>query len=213
LRDLKASRAYKRLRHLGIGSGTESVFSFDSGCSASGWSILSDMTLEDGSVSQIVVLNLPIDLGNEFVVRTLLAIGMGLEELDSDGRTPLVHAAIRRREAICKLLLEKGASVEALKAFTSGMDIKERSGTLDHLIIKAMIGGLRSETVLRLLVIMALGNDDSNGPSSQVNIVINMGYGLALSAIIHLQPRVRWMLMQRVEHPLLLLLSFGFKNQ
>ena len=49
LEDLKASRAYKRLRHFGLGidSHAESVFSFDSSCSAGNWSMLSDMTLGD----------------------------------------------------------------------------------------------------------------------------------------------------------------------
>ena len=163
MKDLKASRAYKRLRHFGreIESSSESVFSLGSCCSTGNWSMLSDITLGDLSVSQIAVLNLPIDLsdvsnpesfqdrlsmetprspksrskrssrgrmhnaienGNVFVVRTLLAIGVDIEELDSSGRTPLVHAAVKHQEAICNLLLEKGASVEALKAFTSGMD-------------------------------------------------------------------------------------------
>ena len=70
-----------------------------------------------------------IESGNGFVVRALLAIGMDIEELDSNGRTPLVHAVENHQEAIYKLLLEKGASVGPLKAFTSGMDIKERSLT------------------------------------------------------------------------------------
>ena len=62
-----------------------------------------------------------IENDNEFVVRTLLAIGVDIEELDPDNRTPLVHAVVKHQEAICNLLLEKGASVEALKTFTSGM--------------------------------------------------------------------------------------------
>ena len=149
LEDLKASRAYKRLRHFGRGididSSAESVFSSDSGGSTGHWSMLSDMTLGDLSVSQIAVLNLPIDLAdisnpepflepsatethhsnrpkprriwssrgrihnaiensNEFVVRTVLAMGMDIEELDSNGRTPLVHATMKRQGAVCKLL-------------------------------------------------------------------------------------------------------------
>ena len=105
--------------------------------------MLSDMTLGDLSVSQIAVLNLPIDLsdvsnpepfqdrlaiekprsrprlwssrgrihnaienGNEFVVKTVLAMGMDIEELDASGRTPLVHAVVKHQEAICNLLLE-----------------------------------------------------------------------------------------------------------
>ncbi|RPB24975.1 hypothetical protein L211DRAFT_132337 [Terfezia boudieri ATCC MYA-4762] len=63
--DLKASRAYKRLRHFGRGidSSAESTFSFDSDGTGS-WSMLSDITLGDLSVSQIAVLNLPIELAD-----------------------------------------------------------------------------------------------------------------------------------------------------
>jgi len=169
IEDLKASRAYKRLRYFGRGidhnSSGESVFSFNSNCTGI-WSMLSDITLGDLSVSQIAVLNLPIaladvsnpdpfrdqfsietprsptnsrgkrssrgrmhnaiDNGNGFVVRAFLAMGMDIEELDSNGRTPLVHAAMKCQEAICTLLLEKGASVGALESFTSGMTSTEK---------------------------------------------------------------------------------------
>jgi len=237
LEDLKESRAYKRLRHFGRGididSSTESVFSSDSGCSTGHWSMLSDITLGDLSISQIAVLNLPINLadvsnpepfqdrlsmetprshlmprriwssrgrihnaienGNEFVVRTVLTMGMDLEELDSNRRTPLVHATMKRQEAICKLLLEKDASVEALKAFTAGMDTNERSELLDPLIGEAMDDDSNSVTVLRLLLQMALGTNygDGNRSSSQsmINVAIDMGYGLAVRAIIHLEPQ------------------------
>jgi len=230
LEDLKESRAYKRLRHFGRGididSGAESVFSSDSSGSTGNWSMLSDMTLGDLSVSQIAVLNLPIDLadvsnpepfqgqfsidgspnsrgkrssrgrihnaienGNGFVVRTLLSMGMDVEERDSNGRTPLIHAAMKRQEAICKLLLEKGASVEALKALTSGMDLKEKSELLDQPLQSAMNEGFRSETALRLLLLMALGGDD-NRSSSLVNVAIDLKYGLAACAIAQLELRV-----------------------
>jgi len=150
--DLRTSKAYKRLRHfgLGIGSSSDSVLSFDSACSAGNWSILSDITLGDLSISQIAVLNLTIDLsninnpkpfqnpssaetdsrprprriwsscgrmhnaienGNILVVRTLLAMAMDVEELDSNGQTPLLHAIEIHHVAICKILVEKGASI------------------------------------------------------------------------------------------------------
>ena len=237
IEDLKASRAYKRLRHfgLGIGSSAESVFTFDSNCSAGNWSMLSDITLGDLSVSQIAVLNLPIDRadvynpksfqepsstethrsrpkprlkwssrgrmhnaignGNEFVVRTLIGMGVDAEELDSKGRTPLVHAAMEYQEAICKFLLEKGASIDALKAFTSGMDVDERSKLLDPLIHKVMDDGSKSITTLRPLVLMALGiNDggDNNLSSGQsiMHAAIDLSYELAVCAIIQFEPRV-----------------------
>jgi len=207
--DLKASRAYERLRHFGRGnididSSAESVFSSDSDYTTGRWSMLSDITLGDLSDSQIAVLNLPIELadvsnpepflepsstethrssrpkprciwssrgrihnaienGNEFVVRTVLAMGMDIEELDSTGRTPLVHAIMKHQEAICKLLLEKGAcgSSEALKSYTSGMDLKGRSELFDPLITAALGDGTSSiyVAVLRLLVQMALGTN------------------------------------------------------
>ena len=192
IEDLKASRAYKRLRHFGreIDSSSDSLFSVGSGCSTGNWSMLSDITLGDLSVSQIAVLNLPIDMsdvsnpepfqdqlsidkkprshphrwsargrirsaienGNEFVVRTMLAMGMDIEELDSSGRTPLIHATMKYQEAICKLLLEKGASVEALKVFTSGMTPTEKFELLSCRIHVAASGG--HKTALQLLLDM-----------------------------------------------------------
>ncbi|RPB25035.1 ankyrin [Terfezia boudieri ATCC MYA-4762] len=214
MEDLKAARAYKRLRYFGLGidSSSDSVLSFDSACSTGNWSMLSDITLGDLSVSQIAVLNLPIELtdisnpepfqaqlsmetlhhpksrvrskrssrgrihnaienGNVFVVRTLLAMGMDTEELDSNGRTPLVHAIMKHQEIICKLLLEKGAcaGVDALKSFTCGMDFKERSELLDPLIASAL---------------------DDGASSSMINLAIDMNYELAVRAIIHFEPQV-----------------------
>jgi len=131
--------------------------------------------------------------GNGFVIRILLAVGVDVEELDSNGRTPLVHAAMKHQEAICKLLLDKGANAAALRAFTSGMDLKERSELLDRSLRNAMNEGLKSETTLRLLVLMALGTNgggNDNRSSSQINIAIDMSYRLAVLAIIHLEPRV-----------------------
>jgi len=191
------------------------------------------MTLGDLSVSQIAVLNLPIELadvcnpepflepsstetyrsrpnprriwssrgrihnaienGNEFVVRTVLAMGMDVEELDSSGRTPLVRATMKRQEAICKLLVGKGASLGALKAFTNGMDADERSKLLDPLIGEAIDDGSKSVTVLRLLVQMALGTNygaDNRSSSQPMNVAIDLGYGLVVRAIIHLEPQV-----------------------
>jgi len=242
LEDLKESRAYKRLRHFGRGididSSAESVFSADSGGSTGNWSMLSDITLGDLSVSQIAVLNLPIELadvcnpepfqgqlametprspsksrskrssrgrmhsaienGNGYVVRALLALGMDVEEVDSNGQTPLVHAIMKHQEAICRLLLEKGAcgSGEALKAFTSGMNLKERSELLDPLITRALDDGTPSVyiAVLRLLVQMALGTSYGDGHQSSgrsmMNAAIDMGYDLAVRAIIHFEPQV-----------------------
>jgi len=243
LEDLKESRAYKRLRHFGrridADSSAESIFSSDSSGSTGNWSILSDITLGDLSVSQIAVLNLPIELtdvsnpepflepsstetrrnsrprshhiwssrgrihnaigsGNEFVVKTVLAMGMDIEELDSNGRTPLVHAIMKHQEAICKLLLEKGACGrgEVLKSYTSGMDLKERSKLLNPLITRALDDGASSvyTAVLRLLVQMALGtnygDDNQSSGRSMMNAAIDMDYDLAVRAIIHLEPQV-----------------------
>jgi len=64
--NLKSSRAYKQLRHFGLGVdlSSDSVLSFYSSCSSGNWYMLSDMTLGDLSISQITVLNLPIDLSD-----------------------------------------------------------------------------------------------------------------------------------------------------
>ncbi|KAF8455162.1 ankyrin repeat-containing domain protein [Terfezia claveryi] len=238
IEDLKASRAYKRLRHFGggIDSSSDSVFSLASGCTTGNWSMLSDITLGDLSVSQIAVLNLPIDLtdvsnpepfqaqlsmqtlhhpksrvrnkrssrgrihnaienGNVFVVRALLAMGMDTEELDSNGRTPLLHATMKRQEAICRLLLEKGASVEALIAFTNDMGVNERFKLFDPLIREAIGEGSGSVASLQLLLQMALttnigGNFNQYSCQSMLNLAIDMNHELAVRAIIQLEPQV-----------------------
>ena len=82
-----------------------------------------------------------------------------LVEVDIEGRTPLIFAAMRHQGAMCKLLLERGASLEPLKAFASSMDILERSKLLDPLIAVYVAiddGSTRAETALGLLVQMAL---------------------------------------------------------
>jgi len=132
-----------------------------------------------------------IENGNGFVIRTLLAIGIDIEERDSNGRTPLVHAAMKRQEAICELLLEKGASVEA---FTNSMGSEERSELLDPSIKKALDDGSTPATVLRLLVQMALGTNygDDNRSLSRpmMSVAVDMSYELVVRAIIHLDPQV-----------------------
>ncbi|RPB18099.1 hypothetical protein L211DRAFT_879902 [Terfezia boudieri ATCC MYA-4762] len=123
-------------------------------------------------------------------------MGMDTEELDSNGRTPLIHAIMKHQEIICKLLLEKGAcaGVDALKSFTCGMDFKERSELLDPLISRALDYGTFSVhvVVLRLLVQMALGANYGGDASSQsmINLAIDMSYELAVRAIIQLEPQV-----------------------
>ena len=127
----------------------------------------------------------------------MLAIGIDIEELDSDGRTPLVHAVVKHREAICNLLLEKGASLDSLQTFTRGMDLKEKSELFDPLITRCLGNGSTSVyiVVLRFLVPIVLGIYDgevSNGSPSQsmMKVAIDMNYGLAIYAIIQLEPQV-----------------------
>jgi len=130
-------------------------------------SMHSDITLRNLSVSQIAVLNPPIELadvsnpepfkepssaethshpksrriwssrgrihnaiesGDECAIRTLLSLGVDIEELDSSSRTPLLHAIEKLHVPICILLLEKGATWEAL---TSGMTFTELLQLLD----------------------------------------------------------------------------------
>jgi len=54
-----------------------------------------------------------IEMNSDFVVRTLLCLGTDINEVDSLGRTPLIHAAICGRDSICQLLLENGAGAPA----------------------------------------------------------------------------------------------------
>jgi len=121
-----------------------------------------------------------------------------LEEVDTEGRTPLVYAAVHYQQAIYLLLLEKGASLDGLKAFTNSMDIHERSKILDPLLRVAMQmdnrDGSRSATALMLLVQIALGtnygaDDDRSSSQYMMNVAIDMSYGLAIRTIIHLEPR------------------------
>jgi ankyrin repeat protein len=57
-----------------------------------------------------------IAVGNENMVRLLLAIAVDVEKRDIQGQTPLLHAVRRNREAIVKMFLEKGVNVEAKDA-------------------------------------------------------------------------------------------------
>ena len=73
------------------------------------------------------------------------------------------------------------------------MSVNERSKLLDPLINKAMYGGTRTVTALRLLVLMALGanyGDDNPSDRSMINVAIGMSYELAVRAIMHLEPQV-----------------------
>jgi ankyrin repeat protein/uncharacterized coiled-coil protein SlyX len=141
---LEKSRVYKRLHRREALDDSQSISGFTRASSVKGcnWSMLSNMTLGDLSVSDIAVLELPLYLsdlydaepyvsskrssrsrihdaissGNLFVIRTLLFVGTDIEERDRKGQTPLLHAVSREQEAIVKLLLGKGANPEARDA-------------------------------------------------------------------------------------------------
>ncbi|MBL8881122.1 MAG: ankyrin repeat domain-containing protein [Phycisphaerales bacterium] len=50
---------------------------------------------------------------NDFeTLKTILTQGMSPDELDSDGRTPLIHAAIDNKLSIARYLLDAGANVD-----------------------------------------------------------------------------------------------------
>jgi ankyrin repeat protein len=83
--------------------------------------------------------------GKETVVRMLLSMGADVEERDSQSRTPLAEAVLYKHESIVKLLLEKGASVDALKAIGTTTDL---NGRLEDAIWNG------KENVVRLLLIM-----------------------------------------------------------
>ena len=52
-----------------------------------------------------------IDRGTVKWIKLLVKLGADIEELDSQGRTPLIHAASKVRQEICEFLLESGAGV------------------------------------------------------------------------------------------------------
>jgi ankyrin repeat protein len=67
--------------------------------------------------------------------------GSKLEAKDKCGRTPLSRAAEKGHEAVVKLLLEKGAELEAKnKGEVSGTQLRNAtsvSGSLTHIVAKA----------------------------------------------------------------------------
>ena len=97
-----------------------------------------------------------IDRGYESLamIRLLVKLGADIEELDAQGRTPLIHAACRLRPDICKFLLESGAGVG-----------KQKSAMLKGCIHETIGLGYESAAMIRLLV--KLGADieelDSQG--------------------------------------------------
>ena len=152
---------------------------------------------DDNRSSGRSMMRAAIDIGYDLAVRTIIHLEPWvLVEVDTEGRTPLVHATMKHQEATCKLLLETGASVEPLKAFTTNMDLKGRSELLDPLITRAVDDGTSSVygAALILLVQIALGtnygDDNRSSGRSMMNAAIDMGYGLAVRAIIHLGPQV-----------------------
>jgi ankyrin repeat protein len=149
---LRTSPVYKRLRRKGRDS--DSVFSVESSEKGCAWSMLSDRSLGELSISEISVIELPIclsdlwdpapyrvesastvtsrrksstkakwssrgrihnaiDAGNDYVVRMLLNLGADVEEIDREGHSPLAHACFKNGEAFVMLLLEKGADLES----------------------------------------------------------------------------------------------------
>ena len=78
------------------------------------------------------------------------------------------------------------------------MDLDERSELLDTSIKGALEDGLKTKTMLRLLLLMALRTDsgcDENLPPSQaiaplaqLSVAIEINYGLAFRAILHRDP-------------------------
>ena len=46
-----------------------------------------------------------------WMVRLLIQLGADIEEVDSEGRMPLQHAAIKLQEDICEFLLDRGANI------------------------------------------------------------------------------------------------------
>jgi ankyrin repeat protein len=91
-----------------------------------------------------------IEHGHEEVIRLLLTLDADVEQRDTQGHTPLAHAAIRNHEAIATLLLQQGANREAAIGTLAGS-----TTTLENPLRAAIIAG--NEIFLRQL--LAVGAD------------------------------------------------------
>jgi ankyrin repeat protein len=88
---------------------------------------------------------------NDFVVRTQMALGSDIEELDGKGRTPIAHAFNRNQFSIVGHLLEHGASTEPLRAIATSSDLQEKlRGAIDS----------GNEEVVSLLLDMGVAFND-----------------------------------------------------
>jgi len=92
-------------------------------------------------------------------VQQLLIVGADIEEVDPKGRTPVAYAVCECQEAICKLLLEKGASVNAIRDVGSTMHIKG----LMHKAVEKW-----SETVVQMLLMLSRSGLVLNSRSCKV---------------------------------------------
>jgi len=97
--------------------------------------------------------------GKLMAVQQLLIVGADIEEVDPKGRTPVAYAVYKCQEAICKLLLEKGASVDAIRDVGSTMQIK---GLMHKAVEK------RSETVVQMLLMLSRSGLVLNSRSCKV---------------------------------------------
>jgi ankyrin repeat protein len=104
--------------------------------------------------------------GNDYVVRMLIGLGADIEEMDREGRSPLAHAFLHERDTIVKLLCEKGASVDSLKAIGLATDL---NGGLETAVREG------KETVVRMLLSMGadLESRDSQSRTPLAHAVLN----------------------------------------
>jgi len=84
-----------------------------------------EFLLDSGAVAKTLptatlkgLLHSAIKDGSPKVAEVLLMMGANIEELDSEGRTPLQHAAIKRWEYMCEFLLDSGAVAKTLPTTT-----------------------------------------------------------------------------------------------
>ena len=94
-------------------------------------------------------------------------MGVDIEELDSSSRTPLLHAIEKLHVSICILLLEKGASVAAWKALTSGMTYTEMLQLLDPSAVSLQMHDVVNagdKSVLQLLSLMEVRDTEGWTP-------------------------------------------------
>lgn len=121
----------------------------------------------------------------------LLGCGADVEELDGDGRTPLVHAAVELQEPICEILLEHGASTDSprnssnLKGCTHRAIDSRAAISMIHLLVKLGAdleepGVFRVGSDLRLgTPLLSAASQGTNWSAALIQLLLDNGANIA----------------------------------